>query len=157
MKFLKSYKSVILIVLPILILVLIRQFGGNHFKSDAKKWAELSTNHSNIVTANQIDSLPDIKLIINLDNNDKEINIHSVSIVRIPADSILYDHFLSIIKKHEGSLLLYSDEKTVSARIWMILSQMGIKNVYILTNDKNNEVFKYKFRPDTLIRPELFQ
>ena len=157
MNFLKSYKSVIIIVLPILILVFIRQFSGTHFKSDAKKHAELSISHANIIHVNQIDSLTDKKLIINLDNKDLEIKIHSVDVIQIPSDSVICKQYLNIIKKHEGFLLLYSDEETVSARIWMILSQMGLKNIFILTNDKNNEVFKYKFRPDTLIRPELLQ
>jgi hypothetical protein len=86
-----------------------------------------------------------------------EINVHSAGIIQIPADSILCNQYLSIIKKHKGPLLLFSDDKTISARIWMILSQIGRRNIFILTNNKNNEVFKYKFRPDTLIRPELFQ
>ena len=40
MYLLKKYKAVIIVVLPILILVLLRYFGPNHFKSDAKRWAE---------------------------------------------------------------------------------------------------------------------
>jgi hypothetical protein len=157
MEILKRYKTVIIIIIPILILVLIRQFGVIHFKSDAEKWAELSTNHTNIVTANQIDSLPDKKLIINLDNKDMEINVHSAGIIQIPADSILCNQYLSIIEKHRGPLLLYSNEAISSARIWMILSQMGMTNIFILVNNKDPEVFKHEFRPDTLTRPELFQ
>ena len=73
----------------------------------------------------------------------------------IAADSILSKNNLSIIRKHDGPVLLVSSETAVSARIWMVLSQMGYKNIYILTNDADSEVLKYKFRPDTLVRPEL--
>jgi len=50
---------------------------------------------------------------------------------------------------------LVSSDASVSARMWMFLSQMGIENLFILTTDRENESFKNKFRPDTLTRPEL--
>jgi hypothetical protein len=37
----------------------------------------------------------------------------------------------------------------------MILSQMGINDIYIVFGDIENETFKYKFLPDTIIIPEL--
>jgi 3-mercaptopyruvate sulfurtransferase SseA len=73
----------------------------------------------------------------------------------IPADSILSKKYLNTIRKHNGPVILFSSEMAVSARIWMLLSQMGCKNIYILTNNTDNEVFKSKFRPDTVTRPEL--
>jgi len=150
MEFLKRYKSVIIIVLPILVLVLIRQFGVIHFKSDAKKWSELSINQANIIPFNQIEILPEEKLIINLGKEAMELNGQTVDSLNIPADSILCKKYLYTLRKYKGTLLLFSDEKAVSARIWMILSQMGYKNIFILANDKDDEVFKNKFRPDTL-------
>ncbi|TAL71551.1 MAG: hypothetical protein EPN88_05570, partial [Bacteroidetes bacterium] len=66
MGFIKKYKVIIAIVLPILILVLIRSFGVNHFKTDAKKWIEPSVLQSNIITGEQFANLPGDKLIINL-------------------------------------------------------------------------------------------
>jgi hypothetical protein len=32
---------------------------------------------------------------------------------------------------------------------------LGYRNIYILNEDPENEILKYKFRSDTLIGPEL--
>lgn len=155
MSLIDKYKVVIAVVLPILILVLLRSFGTNHFKIDAKKWAEPSVKQSNIITGEQINTLSGKKLIINLGEAGSGLNEITSDDLFIAADSILSKNNLSIIRKHDGPVLLASSETAVSARIWMVLSQMGYKNIYILTNDADSEVLKYKFRPDTLVRPEL--
>jgi hypothetical protein len=155
MDVIKKYKVVIVIVLPILILILIHSIGSYHFKSDAKKWAEPSVMRSNIITSDMTTKLPGDKIIFNLDGSGKETNkVLGVSI-NIPSDSILSKKYISIIRNHTGSVLLFSTNTTVSARVWMILSQMGYRNIYILTDNADNEVLKYKFRPDTLVKPEL--
>ena len=155
MELINKYKVVIAVVLPILILVLIRSLGANHFKSDVKRWAEPSVMRSNIITGEQIGTLSGEKLIINLGEEGCGINEMTRDALHIPADSLFSKNNLNTIRKHDGPILLFSSEKAVSARIWMVLSQMGYKNIFILTNDVDNEVFKYKFRPDTLVRPEL--
>jgi rhodanese-related sulfurtransferase len=146
---------IIAVVLPILILILIRSLGVNHFKSDAKKLAVSSVKKSNIITGEQINALSGEKLIINMGEAGSGLNEITSDALFIAADSILSKNNLSIIRKHDGPVLLVSSETAVSARIWMVLSQMGYKNIYILTNDADSEVLKYKFRPDTLVRPEL--
>lgn len=156
MELIKKYRLVIAVVLPILILVLLRSLGVNHFKNNVKRWAEPSVKQSNIIDIKQSDALPGKKLIINLDNDVIGIREISTNAQNIPADSVLTKKYFKIIRKHDGPVLLFSSQPSVSARIWMILSQMGFNNTYILTNNKDNEVFKYKFRPDTLsLRPEL--
>jgi hypothetical protein len=37
----------------------------------------------------------------------------------------------------------------------MVFGQLGYRNVYIITGNSEDEVLKYKFRPDTITRPEL--
>ena len=156
MDLIKKYRLVIAVVLPILILVLLRSLGVNHFKNNVKRWAEPSVKQSNTIDIKQSDALSGKKLIINLDNDVIGIREISADALNIPADSVLTKKYFKIIRKHDGPVLLFSSQPSVSARIWMILSQMGFKNTYILTNNKDNEVFKYKFRPDTLsLRPEL--
>ncbi len=154
MRFLNRYKIIIAVVGPILILVLIRQFGSNHFQTDAKKWAEPSFAGTNIVSTDQASSLHGKRLIISL---DKKIDIPYDLVKQaqfIPADSILAEKNLDLISD-TGHVLLWSADNSVTCRIWMILSQMGYKNIYILSGSPDNEVFKYKFRPDTLVSPEL--
>jgi len=155
MDLIKKHKAVIAVVLPILILVLIRSFSANHFKSDAKKWADPSVMRSNIIIREQTRTLSGEKLIINLIKGDSFRNSLSLNELNIPADSILIKNNLNTIRKHSGPVLLFSKESALSARVWMVLSQMGYKNIFILTDNADNEVLKYKFRPDTIVRPEL--
>jgi len=155
MNLLKKYKVVFAIVLPVLILVLIRSLSINHFKSDAKRWAVPSVLASNIVTEDKIETLPGEKIIIKLDKELSGNYAVAYPELRISADSILERKNLKIIRNHSGPVLLYSSEDAISARVWMILSQMGFMNIYIITRDTDNEIRKNKFRPDTLVRPEL--
>jgi hypothetical protein len=151
MELLKKYRLVIIVVLPILILVLIRSTGLNHFKNDAKKRAEPSVKQSNIMIIEQAGSLSGKNLIINLDKEVSQISKLTGDVQNIPADSVLTKNYVTMIMKHDGPVLLFSSDPGLSARIWMILSQLGCSNIYILTDKADNEVFKYKFKPDTLL------
>jgi hypothetical protein len=152
----KKYKEVIAIVLIVLILVLIRTLGTSHFKKDAKKWVEPSVKGANIISPEMSRVLKGKKLIINLDKEINEISDLTGNVQNIPADLVLGSKYFIIREKHDGPVLLYSKETEVSVRIWMILSQMGCSNIYILTKNTDNEILKYKFRPESLAsRPEL--
>ena len=155
MNTIKEYKVVIAVVLTILILVLFRSFNSNHFINDAKRWAGPSVSRSNIISPEQAEILSGDKLVVILDQKTSELNNVSKDVRNIPSDSILKKKYLNTISKHRGPVLLFSSDTGVSSRIWMILSQMGIKNIYILTNNTDNEVLKNKFRPDSLTRPEF--
>lgn len=155
MDLIKRYKVVIAVVLPILIMVLVRSLGTNHFKADAVKLAEPSVLRSNIISFDKAVSLPGNKLFVNLLGEDGLINTPGMKSINIPSDSILNKKILHLMKNNDGPVLLYSSEEAVSARVWMILSQLGHNNIYIVSDDPENEVMKNKFRPDTLVRPEL--
>jgi hypothetical protein len=144
MRIIKEYKIVLMVVVPILILVLLRTIGPAHFKPDAKKWAEPSVSRSNIITSEQLSSLSGEKLIINLiddANTEKYISDYELS---IRTDSILKKTYLKKIRNHNGPVLLFSSDPAVTARIWMILRQLGISQLFILTKDSDNEVSKNK-------------
>jgi hypothetical protein len=151
MELIKNNKAVIVIVLVLMVLIFIRSSGLNHFKNDIKKWAEPSVLQSNTITIDKALSFTGKALIINLDkdaNHDIDLTGH---VQNIQADSVLRKEYVTTIIKHDGPVLLYSSDPGLSARIWMLLSQMGRNNIFILTNNADNEVLKYKFRPDTLL------
>lgn len=149
----KKFKPVIIIVLPLLALVIIRAFGTDHFKTDAAKWAKASLESSNIISPENIQSIPGEKIIINLGDGQVPGNI-SPETVKIAPASILEKQNLKLFRRR--SVLLWSEEPGVAARIWMLLSQMGYEKVFIVENGTANEVFKKEFRPDTMsIRPEF--
>jgi hypothetical protein len=154
-KIINKYRVIIFIILPILILILFRTYYANNFKSDAKKWAEPSITRSNIISGENFGNLAGRKLIINLSGEYNGINEMGNVLLNVPADSILSKKNLNAIRKHQGPVLLFSSETSVSSRIWMILSQMGIKNIFILTSDSDDETFKNKFSRDTITSPEF--
>jgi hypothetical protein len=154
MDFIKKYKVILLILLPVVILVLIRSLGTNHFQSDARKHAEASFSGSNILTPEKASQLEGNKLLIIFGKDVIKHNF-SASVKSMSPDSVLSKENISLILKHDGPVILSSDDIAVAARVWMILSQMGSENLYVLSDDPQPEVLKYEFRPDTMARPEL--
>jgi hypothetical protein len=137
------------------ILVLPKSTGTGSFRYDAKRWAEPSFTGRNTVQEEDISTLAGEKLIILLSDGDYPHNIASATKAVIPADSILAKKFLKLMSDHKGPVLLFHDDISVSARIWMLLSQTGFRNLYIIDTGSHNEVFKEEFRNDTKTIPEL--
>jgi hypothetical protein len=154
MELLKKYRIILLIVLPVLILVLIRAAGLNHFKSDSKKWAAPSLVHSNIINTEQAIKLEGNKLILCINKTTPPEGIKG-NIQNFTPDSLLDRRLVSMILKNDGPVLLNSLEPALSARIWMLLSQLGCRNIYILGNNSDNEVLKYQLHSDTTSRAIL--
>ncbi|MCJ7821230.1 MAG: rhodanese-like domain-containing protein [Bacteroidales bacterium] len=140
MNFLKQYWLILAVFILLTLLVLIRTFSQSNFRYDAVKWAEPSAMGTNIVTEDQISSHGDEILLINL-GHDTADNIRvQDKTMKMNPESILEKSNLTLIRKNKGPVVLYSADNSVSARIWMILSEMGIKNIYILQDDHlNNE------------------
>jgi len=155
MELLKKYKIILLIVIPVIILVLIRAFSTNHFMNDARKLAEPSYTGANIITPEKLSQLPGEKLLVILGKETKSITFQTDKRITISTDSIMVKENLRTLKNHEGLVLLWSSDNAVTVRIWMLLSQMGIRKLYILSEVSEPEVLKYEFRPDTTARPEL--
>jgi hypothetical protein len=154
MNLINRYKIVFAIVMPVLILLALRTFSRESFKYDAKKWAEPSFDLSNIISETGLTALKGEKLIIYLEKESPEI-APSISGIHIPPDSLLNGNNLKKIRDHKGPVLLYSSDPALSARLWMLISQTGCRNLYILSSQDNNEAFKNEFRPDTMAGPEL--
>jgi hypothetical protein len=157
MKILKQYRLVIVILVTVLTLVIIRSVSTNHFKPDAKKLAEPSLMRSNLISNEEMAAISGEVLLINLGgvNAAGNENGSKTEVLSISPDAILDKSIIKRLSGFDGKIVLVSSDASVSARMWMLLSQMGIDNLYILTADKENESFKNKFRPDTLTRPEL--
>jgi 3-mercaptopyruvate sulfurtransferase SseA len=53
--------------------------------------------------------------------------------------SILEKPQIRLIRKNKGPVILYSDNISEAAKLWMILSEMGIKDLYILSGSTTEE------------------
>jgi len=144
---LKKNKTVIIIVGLLLVLIILRATGMNHFRSDAKKWAEPSVGQSNLITPDRLKDLT-APMIINLDKSLPEEFTGDID--NIPADSVLSDENIRKVLKYKGPVVIRSLEPGLSARIWMLLSQMGRDELYILTDNVENEILKFSFQADSI-------
>jgi hypothetical protein len=137
MKFIKRYWLVLSITLLAVILVLIRTYSHN-FRYDAVRWAEPSALRSNILTKDQIPGMSSHLLLITLGSEAPAIGQLQDKILKLNPESVLEKNNISLIRKNKGPVILYSDDNSVSARVWMVLSEMGIKNIFILQNDNKD-------------------
>jgi rhodanese-related sulfurtransferase len=140
MKFLKQYRFVLIIFLVIVALVLLRSFSRTGFRYDAARWAESSVDGSNLLTADQLSTLTGEVMLLNLGSEAAIPDEIQVKVLNMNAESITGKENLTLIRKHRGPVILYSDDPSVSARAWMILSEMGMKNVYIFQDPVSDAV-----------------
>jgi len=153
MNTLKKYGFVSAIFLILLLAVIYKSFSHSGFRYDAPKLAAPSFQGSNIITAEQIPGLQNA-LIIEMNNSDALKGRYNEITLKINPDSILERNNFRKIEKCKGPVILVSSENSIAARMWMLLSQKGLKNIFILSEDKDFEVLKKKFRPDSLSMPE---
>jgi hypothetical protein len=148
MQYVKKYGLVTTFVLIVLIAVLIRTFGSGHFRNDTKKWTEPSIRQSVYITHAMLNNLTGNTLMVDLSDQGDLLKEHDGAI-NIPAKSLFDKNYQKTLRAHKGNILLVSEDPAVSARMWMLLSQMGYSDLYILSDIADNEVLKYKFQPDT--------
>lgn len=147
---LRQFGIVILIVLPVAILVLIRGTTADRFKRDARKLAEPSFSHSNMISREQLATFSNGYMIIDISDQGNQLEKHpGDSVIHLPAGKILEKTVQEVLRSNKLPVLLYSPDPAISARVWMLMSQMGYTNLFILTEEQDNEEMKYKFRPDT--------
>jgi hypothetical protein len=135
MKFLKQYWLVLSIFLLVVCMVLFRTFNREQFRYDAVKWAESSIPGSNLVTEDKIMKMDGKVLLINLGNvspSDRKLQVNTVT---MDPGLILEKENFTVIRKNTGPVILFSDDRSISARVWLVLSEMGLKNIYIFQND----------------------
>jgi hypothetical protein len=138
MKLIKKYRVVILIFSLVTLLVILRTFSQNNFRYDAVKWAAPSVLGSNILTENQAVSIEGKKLIIALGSEVTVSEQLQSNVLRMEAESILDKSNLEILRGNKGPVILYSGQISVSAKVWMVLSEMGLKNIYIILPEQNH-------------------
>ena len=133
MEKIKKYILPAAIVTAVILLILIRNCGNKHFRYDAERHAEASYTGSNLVSPADYERFRDKCLFVLLTENNEEIRTvpPDAKSISIAADSILNKKYTSILRKNKEPLILCCNNIAVSSRVWMILSQTGIKNLYI--------------------------
>ncbi|MFZ2341202.1 MAG: hypothetical protein WAW07_15950 [Bacteroidales bacterium] len=139
MKFLKQYRIILTVFLLVLILVLIRTISPGNFKYDAVKWAEPSATGSNMIDEAQMDAMTGKKLLVDLGTEPVSASRFGNISVKMDPGSILDKPNMKLIRKNRGPVVLYSEDISEVAGIWMILSEMGVKDLYILSESADGK------------------
>ena len=154
MELIKKYRLIIAGILILIGLIILRNTGTGHFRYDAKRWAEPSFSGTNIIDKNGLDSLPGAELLVFLTPDTiSDLSFEGPSL-SIASDSIITRKYRKLLKDHNGSLILISSDISVSARVWMLLSQSGYRNIFIFDPAKDEEPVNEKFRTDPQANPE---
>jgi len=150
----KNLKFVILIIVVLLILVIVRNSDQNLFKKDIKTAIEAAQNNSNTLSLAQLQQLKGPWMVVNIGNSDLPDSVQVEHSIKIPFENLLDQTNRKILEEVNGDLILYSADVATASKAWVILNQMGFKNVFILNAGGNPEELKYKFQPDTTARLE---
>jgi len=148
MNLLKNFKIILLVIVVLVILIIIRISDQNVFKEQVKTAVEATRNNGNLITLNKFRELTTPYLVIELGSESKHDSLQFQPSIKIPFEKLLDKANREILDKTEGTLILYSYEITLATKAWIILNQLGYKNMLILTTEENPEALKYKFQPD---------
>lgn len=144
MKKLKDLKIVLFILLVVLVLVIVKTTGKNRFKQDAKNVIETVISNNNSVSLNDFKSSENQFLVVDLNESGSSQFENSM---KVPFENLLEESVLQKLKETQGKILLASDDNSQTSKAFVILNQMGFKNVFVLSNDDNPEILKYEFQP----------
>jgi len=154
MTLLKDLKLVILVVAALLTLVIIRYTNQNVFKERVATAVEITQRNGNLITLHQLKMLQTPYLVIDLTSksgNDSTIFKHALP---IQLENLLDEVNRKAMDEARGAVILFSEDEATVSKAWIILNQLGYKNLLVLSNEVNPEVLKYKFQPDTTARLE---
>ena len=142
----KNITWILGVLLLLLVLVLVRTFNSNLFKRNVSE--ALTTEMT--VSVQDLSALKGRYSVVELDAENQRFPNSLV----LPFNQLLEKENKEKLASLDGKILLYSSDISTSSKAWVILNQLEFDGVYILSDEENPEVLKYKFQPDTTIRLE---
>jgi hypothetical protein len=147
MEILKNFKIVLLILLAVLVLVIVKSTSKFTFKQDVQDIIAAIESNNFLVSMQDLKGSESQYLIVNLGEPGTSQFENSL---KIPYEKLLEESYLQQLKETEKKILLWSDDNSVAVKGWVILNQLGFKNVLVLSEIENPEVLKYEFKADTV-------
>lgn len=148
---LKNLKIVLLVLVVVLILVFVKTTGKNQFKEDANNTVEKVVSGNFSISLGEFKASQNEYLVVNLNESD---SVPFEKSVKIPFEKLIEESSLQKLKDSDDKIVLVSEDESQAERAWIILTQLGITNVFTLSKSDNPEVFKYKFQPVTSAKLE---
>ena len=143
---LKDLKIVLFILLIVLVLVIAKTTGKNRFKQDAKNAIEVITSNNFSVSLTDFRAAENQFLVVDLSESG---SIQFDNSLKVPFEKLIDETLIQKLKETEKKILLVSEDNSLAIKSWVILNQLGFKNIFVLSDAENAEVLKYKFQPGT--------
>ena len=145
---LKDLKIVLFILLIVLVLVIAKTTGKNRFKQDAKNAIEVITSNNFSVSLTDFRAAENQFLVVDLSESGS-IQIQFDNSMKVTFEKLIDETLIQKLKETEKKILLVSEDNSLAIKSWVILNQLGFKNIFVLSDAENAEVLKYKFQPET--------
>jgi len=143
---LKDLKIVLFILLIVLVLVIAKTTGKNRFKIDAKNAIEVISSNNFSVSLTGFRAAENQFLVVGLNESG---SIQFDNSLKVPFEKLIDETLIQKLKDTEKRILLVSEDNSLAIKSWVILNQLGFKNIFVLSDAENAEVLKYKFQPGT--------
>jgi hypothetical protein len=156
MKILENFKYILFLSAIILILMIIKVCQNNNWPGDAGKAADIVALRNNYITLENLNKIKGPVTLIRMGLPVPGNRLSSFPGVNVSWEGMLEKQFLRKIKQTDHTCVIVSGSHTDGMKAWVLLNQMGVKDLYILDQEEmNNELLKYQFQPDTTISLEL--
>jgi len=154
MQQLKKMKTVALVLLLLLTFVLIRINNPTVFKEPVNSAIDGTRDLRNLITPDQLQKQSTSSLLIDLNDQPHHNSIQFQKTLAVPLERLLDRENRKILNEAKGNLVLFAKDIATSSKAWIILNQLGYRNLFILTSEADPEMQKYQFQPDTTARLE---
>jgi hypothetical protein len=144
LKRLKELTWVIALLLLAAVFVFVRETNKNRFSETTENIAETLKSKSVFIQAGEL-NIADY-LVVELGENSNDGKYPSV--VKVAFEGLTDKNFREQLET-SGKKILLTGNESQTAKAWVILNQMGIENIFILTEKEKPETSRYSFIPDT--------
>ncbi|MGE0020959.1 MAG: hypothetical protein AB7S72_14900 [Draconibacterium sp.] len=147
MEKLKDLKWIILIVLVIAVFVIVRMTNSGGFKGDARETVATIAAGDFLISVNEYNQNKEAFQVVTFEQPENPDTVQFENSINIQFEKLLEEPAIQKLKETQIKILLVSKYNSQSSKAFVILNQMGFKNVFVLSTRENPEVLKYQFQP----------
>jgi hypothetical protein len=144
MKNLKEFTLVIGLLLVVTALVILRVSNKSRFSGTTQNIVETLKNEPVFIRSENL-QFSDY-LVVELGENSNVAKFPSS--IKVSFEGLTDNNFRKQLITSEKKILL-TGEESQAAKAWVILNQLGVENLFILSEKENPEALRYTFIPDT--------
>lgn len=144
----KNSKIILIITLIIIIVVVVRSLSSDRFRQGSEISALPALVGENNMTPEEVEKLETGTLLV-LDNSDQGLINQSLKRIYFSLENAGSKDLLKSVRKSPLPVVIVANSANLESRLWILLSQRGVKDLMVCREAGDETVLKYKFRPDT--------